>query len=374
MAVDTNFYALTVSDVRPDTEQAVVVSFQVPADLQSKFQYLPGQYLTLRFTINGKEQRRAYSLCSSMASDNELKIGVKRVQGGLVSNHINSQLKKGDVVEVMAPQGHFVAEVRPDQKKDYYLFAGGSGVTPMLSIAKTVVEKEPKSRVFLYYSNRNEDSILFRDELERLEKRYQGQFHVRHILSQPKVEKKGGLFGLFAKKIVHWIGETGRIDGRRVNTFLDENNPNDGREMEFFLCGPQGMMDTVTQTLQARGVDSKHIHREWFVTEERRKPVDMGESNTGDGKVVVVTLHKKQITVTLQAGETILEALLRIEKDPPFSCMSGACSTCMAKVISGNVEMERCLALDDSEVKQGYILTCSAVPTTDRTEITFDLG
>lgn len=372
MAIDTNFYELTLSNVGAETEQAVVLSFSVPNELKDKFAYAHGQYLTLRFHINGKEERRAYSLCSSPAVDATLQVAVKRVPKGVVSNHINSHLKPGDKVEVMPPQGHFTCELRPDQKKDYYLFAGGSGITPMLSIAKTVVEREPKSRVLLYYANRNEESIMFRQELERLEQRYRGQLVVRHILSQPRTEKKGGFLGFFAKKIVHWEGETGRIDARRAQNFLDEHNPGDNRPAEYFLCGPQGMMDSVTRTLENRNVDAKHIHREWFVTEERRKPATPAAS--GSGKTVVVTLNRKRFTLELQGGETILEGLLRIEKDPPFSCMSGACSTCMAKVVSGSVEMERCLALDDDEVKQGYILTCSAVPTTDEVEITYDLG
>jgi len=364
---DTNFYELTVKTVEPATEHAVVLSFELPKELKEKFQYQHGQYLTLRFTINGKEERRAYSICSSPHTDKDLKIGVKRVKGGKVSNHIGNKIKAGDKIEVMPPHGNFTTGLNADSKKDYYLFGGGSGITPLLSILKSVVEMEPKSRVFLYYQNKNEESIMFENELAELQQRYRGQVLVQHILDEPKTEKKGGVMGLFFKKMVNWQGEIGRIDAQRATKFINQNQIGDGRTEVFFLCGPEGLMNAVESALKNKAVGAKNIYREAFVSS-----VEMGQTSTG-GATVVATISGKKYTAVLQPKETVLEGLIRVSADPPFSCMSGACSTCMAKVTSGAVKMERCLALDAGEIAQGYILTCSAVPTTELVEITYDV-
>lgn len=370
--VDTNFYKLKLKAIDATTDQAAVLTFDVADDLKDKFKYKHGQYLTLRFTINGKEERRAYSLCSSPNMDTDLQIGVKRVEGGKVSNHINDNLKPGDEVEVMRPQGHFTTKLKEDHKKDYFLFGGGSGVTPLFSILKSVLEKEPKSRVFLYYQNRHENSIMFKDELGALSKRFQGQLHVQHILSRPKFEKKGGFLGMFAKKVTNWEGDTGRIDTTKATRYINQHQAGDGRVEEFFLCGPMGMMETVAAVLQNKGIDDKQIHREWFVTEDQAKKDTTTAAGAG-GTKVIATISGEQFTVALKPKETILEALMRLKADPPFSCMSGACSTCMAKVVKGEVKMARCLALDESEVEEGYILTCQSVPTTETVEITYDV-
>ncbi len=365
---DTNFYTLKVKDVQKETDSAVVLTFDVPENLKDTFQYDHGQYLTLRFNFKGKQERRAYSLCSSPALDSHLKIGVKRVFKGLVSNHINDNIRPGDEIEVMPPQGHFNTDLNTDQSKDYFLIAAGSGVTPMLSILKTVIEREPKSNVYLFYGNRSEDTIMFKSELDALEKKYAGQLKVIHTLSKPNERKEGGIFGLFAKKIVDWQGMKGRIDGRSAKEVVSSHR-NNTRGVECFLCGPVGMMRTVEDTLKSLGIEEENIHIEWFTS-----PTE-GESNIGNGKgaKATVTMNGKQIELNLLPNETILDGLLRIDEDPPYSCMSGACSTCVCKVVSGEAEMERCLALSDDEVKNGYLLSCSAVPTTEEIEVNFDV-
>lgn len=364
---DTNFYTLKVKGIKAETDKASVVSFEVPNDLKETFQYQHGQYLTLKFTLNGKEVRRAYSLCSSPSVDADLKIGVKRVNKGLVSNHINDNLSVGTEVEVMPPQGHFTTALTPNQAKDYFLICSGSGITPMFSILKTILEEEPKSQVCLLYGNRSENSVMFQAELQQLAQRYKGQFHLVETLSRPIERKEGGFLGMFAKKVIDWQGKRGRIDALLIKEVFQQyhrgNTP-----VEAFLCGPQGMMRTGEDTLKVLGVDEKNIHIEWFVVEEKRNTDALN-----DGAKAIVKLSGKTIEVNLQPNESILDGLLRIDEDPPYSCMSGACSTCMCKITSGSVDMERCLALSDDEVQRGYVLSCSAIPTTDVVEVDFDV-
>lgn len=368
---DTNFYKLKVKDVQAATSEGVVLSFEIPSDLKEKFQYTHGQYLTLKFTFKGKEERRAYSLCSSPSMDKDLKIGIKRVFKGLVSNHIYDNIKAGAELDVMPPQGKFNSPLSANQTKDYFLFCSGSGITPMLSILKSVLEEEPKSHVYLYYGNRNEDTIMFKEELDQLEKRYAGQLKVVHTLSQPKVRKEGGVFGLFTKKVVDWTGLKGRIDGPGIKDLVSQNRRGN-TPVECFMCGPESMMRTGEDTLKSLGIDQKNIHVEYFVTEDAKSKSGATVGN-GKGAKAIVTMNGKKIELQLQANESILDGLLRIDEDPPYSCMSGACSTCVCKIISGSAEMERCLALSDEEVKKGYLLSCSAIPTTDEIEVNFDV-
>ncbi|WP_420458424.1 2Fe-2S iron-sulfur cluster-binding protein [Neolewinella sp.] len=361
------FYPLRVSRVQPETDQAVSVYFEVPPADQTAFHYRAGQYLTLRFEIDGKEERRAYSMCSAPHED-ELAVTVKQVRGGVVSNFIAQQLKPGDTVDVMPPMGRFLAEVDPAARRRYYLFGAGSGITPLMSILRAVLEEEPKSEVILLYGNRDEDNIIFEQQLHELERRYAGQLTVEHILSQPKKYSTKGLKGLFKRSTTRWEGPRGRIDRRVLVEFLQRFPPS-GPDCRYYICGPGQMIDNVEAALLGHGIDDKLIHVERFVSaNDARK-----QSSDSRGGTVHVKLNKEEFSVELRAGQNVLEALLEQGKTPPYSCLAGACSTCMARVEKGGIKMDVCYALDDSEVAEGYVLTCQAHPTTPEVTIDFNV-
>ena len=331
--MSTNFHTLKVVNVKAETDQAVAVTLGIPADKKKAFEFIQGQYLTLKFNINGKEVRRAYSMCSSPLEEN-LSIGVKRVNKGLVSNHINDHIKVGSEIEVMEPQGNFYTKLAEENRKNYYLFGGGSGITPLLSIAKTLVEKEAQSSTFLLYANESEDTIMFKEELESIEKRYEGQFKMEHILNKPKLIKGGGLGGFFKKAKPQWTGKTGLVNAKIIGEFIEENQTTN-KENEYFLCGPAPMMDIVEKALNERGIDPKKIHREHFTSLVSEEEKAANAAAATQGAKVTVTLEGQTIDVTINDGKTILDTLLDNDFDPPYSCTSGACSTCMAKSLKG---------------------------------------
>ena len=367
-----DFFELKIKSKTAETTDTVTIELEIPDELRDLFTYKQGQYLTIRLRIGEHELRRSYSMSSSPL-ENRLAVTVKKVPGGKASNYLHDQAQVGDTLEIAAPDGRFFNELNPDKRRTYYLFAAGSGITPLLSIIKTILEAEPMSAIFLLYGSRNEENIIFRDELDRLSERYVGQLHVEHVLSQPRKESSGGgIFSVFKKSTTNWQGKTGRINGRTANTFLDDNMAH-GPESDciYFVCGPGDMADSIKASLLVREIPVKQIHTEHFVN-ATHIPGDIAEGGSS-GKRIVVQLKGKRIELPVPDGATILDVLVKAKYDPPYSCTAGACSTCMAKLINGKVKMEACYALDDEEVKAGYILTCQSHLETEVVELTYDM-
>jgi len=362
------FHFLRVKDVIRETEDTITLVFDIPEVLIPAFKYTQGQYLTLNVSVNGKEQRRSYSMSSS-PTEPDLAVTIKRVKNGIVSNFLHDNIQPGSEIEVMEPDGRFFTNLDADQRKTYYLFGAGSGITPLFSILKTILEQEPQSTVHLLYGSRTEDNIIFKSQIDALLRRYDGQFTVDYILSKPKRDKPAGIAGLFSKGTLSWQGKVGRIDAAQVKTFLDDR-PTRNKKAEYFICGPGNLIDTVESALIQQGIDKKHIHAERFVTqhlEDKERIQGVG------GAMVKVRLNGQEVEVQVPAGKTILDALIAQKYNPPYSCTSGACSTCMAKVTNGQVKMDVCYALDEDEVARGYILTCQAHPVSEDVEISYDI-
>ena len=366
-----SFHTLKISKLQAETEDTVSVSFEIPAELKDAYKYTQGQYLTLKFDIDGSEHRRAYSMSSSPIEE-AITVTVKRVKGGVVSNHIHDNLKEGSSVEVMQPDGRFYSKLNPDHRKSYYMFAAGSGITPLMSIATTILEKESQSSVSLLYGNRNEDSIIFNEKLKSYTEKYSGQFNLEQILSKPKVEKKSGLGGLFKKAKPKWQGKIGRIGTQEVRKFL-EDNKSLYSDSVYFICGPGNMIDTVEAFLIQKGVEKSAIHTERFVSANKTPGTKPTKASSDGGYLVTYILNGEENSLTVPKGKTILTEMIDQKLEPPYSCTSGACSTCMAKMTSGKVNMEVCYALDDDEIAAGYILCCQAQAVTEEVTINFDV-
>ncbi|NER11848.1 2Fe-2S iron-sulfur cluster binding domain-containing protein [Leptobacterium flavescens] len=357
----SKFYKLQITDLRKETADSVSVAFDLPYELYNEFNYKAGQYLTVKFTIGGEEVRRSYSLCSSPVMEEPLRIGVKKVKGGLVSNHINDSLKVGDTVEVMVPEGRFTADIKEGNYKTYYLFSAGSGITPILSILRTVLFREPRSYVHMIYGNSNQESIMFQNELEQLQEQYFDRFVLVHSLSRPK-SKWSDLWK--SSKDKPYL--KGRIDKKTVSRFIGEYPPY-AQNAEYYICGPGTMIQNTKEALKDMDVPGERIFTESFGGQTEGADQDAWENAT-----LIAHLDGEKIEVNVPKGKTLLRTLISQGKNPPYSCEGGVCSTCICKVKNGKVHMKNNLALTDEEVADGYALSCQSIPLTESVEIVYE--
>jgi len=353
MAIE--FHKLKVSDLRRETPDAVSIAFDIPAPLRDAYRFHPGQHLTLKINESGKELRRSYSICAGM-DDKELRIAVKKVDGGSVSSWVNEKLCAGDEIEVMTPQGRFGVEPAPDEARNYLAIAAGSGITPINSMIRTTLAREPKSRFILIYGNRNGRSIMFKDQLEDLKDQFLDRLVLHHVLSREPQE-----IALLS----------GRLDQDKITSLLKSTLPAE-KIAHAFLCGPGGLITEGEAALRAYGLPDARIHVEYFSTDGL--PVATKNPAISDNADVnaSITLNGVQYDVPMKAGETIVDAGLRAGLDMPFSCKGGMCCTCRAKLIGGDVEMEHNFSLEDWEMKAGFVLTCQARPTTGTVAVDYD--
>ena len=351
------FHNLRVADLKRETPDAVSIAFEIPPHLQPDFHFAAGQYLTLRKELEGEEVRRSYSICSG-PDDGELRIAVKRVDGGMFSVWANSGINTGDVLDVMTPTGRFGIAVAPDEARVHVGFAAGSGITPILSIMRGILSRERRSQVFLFYGNRSTSDMLFREELEELKDRYMGRLSIFHVLSQEQQDIP----------ILN-----GRLDAEKVRLLLRYLVPAETVD-HAFICGPSGMSDEVEATLLDLGLKPDQVHVERFVSalggKPRPKPTP-AQTETPHA-VAGLIADGKRTEVPVAEGEAVLDAALRAGLDLPYACKGGMCSTCRARVLEGTVEMEVNFSLEPWETEAGFVLTCQAHPTSPRVVIDYD--
>ncbi|EWT06721.1 phenylacetic acid degradation protein [Intrasporangium chromatireducens Q5-1] len=357
------FHELEVLDIERLTDDAVAVTFLVPDELAGEYAFLPGQHLTLRRGIRGEDVRQSYSICQSLHAPGRagtLRVAVARVPEGRMSNWLNDELRVGERIEVMTPLGSFTCATQPSAIRHHVAIAAGSGITPVISLLTTALEEEPGSRATLLFGNRRTDTIMFLEELEDLKNRFPGRFQLVNVLSREPQEVE----------LFH-----GRLDAERLERIFAALLPVESVD-EWYLCGPFGMVTAAEQLLKDRGVDPRHVHHEIFHVDdgtEPRRRVVVDESAPPEA-VVTVTLDGRTTVVPMPSREeVVLDAVLRVRSDAPFSCTNGVCGTCRARLVSGEVQMDRNYALEPDEVARGLVLTCQSHPVTDEVTLDYDV-
>lgn len=357
--VMVDFHEIAIENIYKETKGCVVITLDIPEELKSSFQFVQGQHLNLRAMIDGEDVRRSYSLCSSPV-ENKWQVAVKKIKGGKFSTYANEQLKVGDTLDVMLPDGKFFVDVDNSKPKHYVFFAAGSGITPVLSIIKTHLALEPNSTVQLFYLNRKVKSIIFKEEIEGLKNKYLGRLEIFHFLTR---EQRGIqlLNGRFTSEKLHEL----------TSKVIDVSSTD-----ECFVCGPEEMIFLIRDEMIKAGLAEEKIHFELFVTgntEEDKKHIAEVLEHQSDHTDVTIIDGDKEFHFEMGAEyDNILDAALASDADLPFACKGGVCCTCRAKVVEGEVEMKLNYGLEPDEVEAGYVLTCQAVPTTDKVVVDFD--
>jgi len=353
------FHRLKISDVRRETPDAVSIAFAVPSNLHEAYKFHPGQHLTLRTDRDGEDIRRSYSICTGL-DDGELRVAIKRVEGGAFSTLCNELFKPGDEIDVMTPQGRFGVMPDPFTARNYLAIVAGSGITPILSLLRSILAREPKSRFALIYGNRSTPDIIFKEALEDLKDRFVDRFVVHHVLSREQQD-----FALF----------NGRIDGDKIGMLLKSFTALSDID-HAFLCGPGGLIEEGKRALLSLGVPAERIHVEYFSTDglpvtPRRVSGSKAESQEAVA-IAHVTFYGSAYDLSMREGETIIDTSLRAGLELPFSCRGGMCCTCRAKLVSGEVRMETNYSLEPWEMQAGFVLTCQSHPLTPEVTVDYD--
>lgn len=352
------FHSLIVKDIRKETADCISVAFAVPAELQQDYDFIQGQYLTLKTIINGENVRRSYSICSSPL-EGELRVAIKLLEGGVFSTYAHTKMQVGESLDVMTPIGKFNTPLDSQNAKHYVAFAAGSGITPIMSIIKTVLAKEPKSQFTLIYGNKSRNSIIFKEEIEALKNKNIERLSIYHVLSREFTDSP----------LLH-----GRIDAEKCEKFFHTILPTTSID-EAFICGPEEMIHDVRVVLEKANVSNKKIHFELFTTSTPAQKPIINIPNSADKRCKVsVQLDGNTFEMQMKYGEeSVLDAALKQGADLPFACKGGVCCTCRAKLLEGEVEMGVNYALEPEEVAEGYILTCQSYPITESIKLSFDL-
>lgn len=353
-----HFHVLRVAEIVPETDEAMSIRFDVPYDLANAFRFKAGQHLTLKADIDGEEVRRNYSLCVA-PGEGLVKVTVKRIKGGLFSNWVAERLRAGDAMEVMSPHGSFTVPFDAGAARRYVGIAGGSGITPIMSLIRTALSEEPNSRFTLFYGNRDSQSVIFLEALADIKDRYMGRFELFHFLAEEE-----GEIDLF----------NGMLDAARVGDAIQRLVVEPDDVAAWFICGPGPMMDAAESVLVDRGIVRERIHIERFTAgrpSEAMAAQLAAFQEKAAGQVIAVTLDGRTRRIEFD-GSTILDSARKAGLQAPFACKAGVCATCRAKVISGKVEMAAHYGLTDEEIADGYILTCQSVPAGDGVAIDYD--